>query len=344
MKVDFDNRKYWKSQKCNNLIKPANLLVKSTSDILCNFVFIFHWDDAWSNQVEIHWDDAWSNRPNWVEMHWDDAWSNWVEMHWDDAQFDQFDQALITGGIGWNPLRLCLVKSVEFDQCKSIWVIISVDFHPIQPVINAWLNWVKIHWDDAWSNRSNWVEIHWDDAWSNCIEMMPGRIGWKSIEMMLGRIALRWCLVKLGGNPLRWCLVELHWDDAWSNWVEIHWDDAWSNWASSASYAWSIRPGIISMDFHTIWPPNSTRQAYNVISMDFHPIHWDDAWSNRSNWVEIHWDDAWSDWASSASYALSIRPGIISIDFHPIHWDDAWSNWSNWVEIPLDYAWSNWSN
>ena len=51
-------KKYWKTQKCNNLIKPIDLLVKSTSDVLCNFVFIFHWDDAWSNWVEIHWDDA----------------------------------------------------------------------------------------------------------------------------------------------------------------------------------------------------------------------------------------------------------------------------------------------
>ena len=46
MKVDFEDRKYWKTQKCNNLIKPADLLAKSTSDVLCNFVFIFHWDDG----------------------------------------------------------------------------------------------------------------------------------------------------------------------------------------------------------------------------------------------------------------------------------------------------------
>ena len=41
MKVDFEDRKYWKTQKCNNLIKPVDLLVESTSDVLCNFVFIF---------------------------------------------------------------------------------------------------------------------------------------------------------------------------------------------------------------------------------------------------------------------------------------------------------------
>ena len=46
MKVDFEDRKYWKTQKCNNLIKSVDLLPKSTSDILCNFVFIFHWDDG----------------------------------------------------------------------------------------------------------------------------------------------------------------------------------------------------------------------------------------------------------------------------------------------------------
>ena len=78
MKVDFEDRKYWKTQKCNNLIKPVNLLVESTSDVLCSFVFIFHWDDA---------------RSNWVEIHWDNA---------------QFDQVLITGQIGWKSIDITL--------------------------------------------------------------------------------------------------------------------------------------------------------------------------------------------------------------------------------------------
>ena len=39
MKVDFEDRKYCKTQKCNNLIKLADLLAKSTSDVLCNFYF-----------------------------------------------------------------------------------------------------------------------------------------------------------------------------------------------------------------------------------------------------------------------------------------------------------------
>ena len=135
-------------------------------------------------------------------------------------------------------------------------------------------------------------------------------------------------VIKLGGNPSRWCPIQSG-INYWSNWVEIHWDDAWSNWASSASYAWLIWPGIISMDFHPIWPiqpPNSTRQAYNVISMDFHPIHWDDAWLN---WVEIHWDDAQFNqalitgrigWKSTQMlfYIGQIQLGIISMDFHPI--------------------------
>ena len=46
MKVDFEDRKYWKTHKCNNWIKLVDFLAKSTSDILCNFVFIFHWDDG----------------------------------------------------------------------------------------------------------------------------------------------------------------------------------------------------------------------------------------------------------------------------------------------------------
>ena len=36
--------------------------------------------------------------------------------------------------------------------------------------------------------------------------------------------------------------------------------------------------------------PNSTRQAYNVISMDFHPIRLIRPGIISMNWVEIHWD------------------------------------------------------
>ena len=92
-----------------------------------------HCMPAWSNQsnwvvelganpLRLHCMPAWSNRSNWVvelganllRLHCMPVWSNRVEIHWDDAQFDQFDQALITGRIRR--------KSIE---------MISMDFHPI---------------------------------------------------------------------------------------------------------------------------------------------------------------------------------------------------------------------
>ena len=155
------------------------------------------------------------------------------------------------------------------------------------------------------------MEIHWNDAQfdqaliTGRIEIMPGGIGWigwKSIEMMPGQIG------QIGWKSIEMMPGHIGWSN-WSNWVEIHWDYAqfdqfnqasslwistqftqassqwihpiwpvinyWSNGASFASYAWSIWPGIISIDFHPIWPPNltdSTWQAYNLISLDFHPI------------------------------------------------------------------------
>ena len=137
MKVDFEDRKYWKTQKCNNLIKPVNLLVESTSDVLCNFVFIFHWDDALSN------------RSNWVEIiemmpsrisqigwksiemmpgrigHHLPHMSGWFNgfppnLTNSTTQFDRFDQAGIQchgNGFRPNSLRWCLV---ELAGCQVI--------------------------------------------------------------------------------------------------------------------------------------------------------------------------------------------------------------------------------
>ena len=151
MKVDFEDRKYWKTQKCNNLIKPVDLLVESTSDVLSNFVFIFHWDDGWSN------------RSNWVEIHWDDAQSIWLNL------------------ISLNPLRWCLVESVNLGGNPLRWWLKCSYIGQIRPIplgINYWLNWIEIHWNDG--------QIRWKS-----IEMMPGwigRIGWlnwvKMHEMM----------------------------------------------------------------------------------------------------------------------------------------------------------------
>ena len=91
MKVDFEDRKYWKTQKCNNLIKPADLLAKSTSDVLCNFVFIFHWDDGVISM---------NSYPIWPVIN---AWSNLVviiTMDLHPIQPVEFDWSNSTGQIG----------------------------------------------------------------------------------------------------------------------------------------------------------------------------------------------------------------------------------------------------
>ena len=47
------------------------MLAKSTSDVLCNFVFIFHWDDG---VISMNFYPIWpviNARLNWVEIHWD---------------------------------------------------------------------------------------------------------------------------------------------------------------------------------------------------------------------------------------------------------------------------------
>ena len=55
----------------------------------------------------------------------------------------------------------------------------------------------------------------------------------------------------------------------WSNWVEIHRDDAQSNRLNLTNVKEHLSHHLSG------FPPNLTdltRQAYNVISMDFHPI------------------------------------------------------------------------
>ena len=127
MKVDFEDRKYWKTQKCNNLIKLVDLLAKSTSDVLCNFVFIFHWDDG---VISMNFYPIWPvinarlNSTGWIGCKSIEIDAG--QIHWDDTQFDQagiqcnlsefpasismdlhpiwpveFDRALITGQIRW---------------------------------------------------------------------------------------------------------------------------------------------------------------------------------------------------------------------------------------------------
>ena len=133
-------------------------------------------------------------------------------------------------------------------------------------------------------------------------------------------------LNELGGSPLR-----LHCMPAWSNrsnWMEIHWDWAWSNRPGIWGRWCPIRPGIISMDFHPIWPirqgiismnwvvelvklGGNPLRLYLVESVELdgnplrwclvklggNPSRWCPIWpippgiNYWSNWVETHWDD-----------------------------------------------------
>ena len=159
--------------KTNNLIKPVDLLVESTSDVLCNFVFIFHWDDAcsnWSNWVEIHWDDAWSNWSNYSVKSSRIGWKSIKIMPSRIGQIIQSSPVELGGNplrwclvelggnpfrwclakLGGNPLRWCLVELVKLG-------IISMDFHPIRPVINARSNWSN------WAS-SQWISTQFDQA------------------------------------------------------------------------------------------------------------------------------------------------------------------------------------
>ena len=79
----------------------------------------------------------------------------------------EFDQALITGHIGWKFIEItlypCLVELGISVNSTGIYLngftpnstgrmpltgnVISMDLHPIRLGINYWSNWVEIHWD-----------------------------------------------------------------------------------------------------------------------------------------------------------------------------------------------------
>ena len=191
MKVDFKDRKYWKTQKCNNLIKSVDFLAKSTSDVLCNFVFIFHWDDG---VISMNFYPIWpviyaqSNSTGWisnltgheilVKLGWNSLrihcmppWSNWVSSQWIQlasismdllpiwlVEFDRsnlkFDRAWNTGQIGWKFTEItfvCLPNQIGYHPSDS---------HPIWGGNQILSPPVRIR--PGMKYWSNLVEIHWD--------------------------------------------------------------------------------------------------------------------------------------------------------------------------------------
>ena len=186
MKVDFEDRKYWKTQKCNNLIKLVDLLAKSTSDVLCNFVFIFRWNDGVISM---------NFYPIWPVIN---AWSIWVEIHWDLVviiSMDlhpiwpvKFNQALITGHIGWKFIEItlypCLVKLGISVNSTGIYL------NGFTSNLTSQIQLVKF--DRALITRHiGWI---WRVEFGcKFIEIDAGQFGCKLIE-----ITLYACLVKLG--------------------------------------------------------------------------------------------------------------------------------------------------
>ena len=186
------------------------------------------------------------------------------------------------GQIGWKSTEItlpvkgfrCRSNSTSRIGCKSTEMIpnltrqaynvISVNFHPIWPVIYA---------------RSN----------------STGRIGCKSIEITLPVKGIR--PVKLGGNPLRLhCLLK--------------------------AFDRSNSTGRIGCK-STEMIPNSTRQAYNVISVNFHPI-----------WPVIYAQSNSTGWIGCKSIEITLPVKAFRC---PVEFDQ-----SNWVEIHWDYDHQIW--
>ena len=120
------------------------MLVESTSDVLCNFVFIFHWDDTWSNWV--------------VEM---------VKLGGNPLSLCLVQSVNLGGLIGWKSIEITLYAC-----------LVKLGGNPLRlHRMPAWSNWVEIHWDyivclPGQIGWSDWVDIHWD-----YIVCLPGRIG-----------------------------------------------------------------------------------------------------------------------------------------------------------------------
>ena len=285
---------------------------------------------------------GWPWRSNWVEIHWDYAWSNQLNFYpiWPaiNAWSNRSNWVVKLGG---NPLRLCLVESVEFGG-QIGWK--SIEIMPGRISQIWWSNWVEIHWDDAWSDRLNFYPI-WPaiNTWSNwVVELVvelggnslrlclvesvkfSGQIGWKSIEIMPSRIGRIWWL--------NW--VEIHWAYIvclpgrigriwWSNWEEIHWDYAWSNWSNLVVELGGnpLRLCLVELVEFGGW---IGWKSIEIMPGWIGQIWW-------LNWVEIHWDYIVclpvkgsrcrlnsTIWPGSCRPITPIRPGIISMDFHPI--------------------------
>ena len=278
MKVDFEDRKYWKTQKCNNLIKPANFLAKSTSDVLCNFVFIFHWDDGVIS-MNFH--------PIWPVIY---ARSNLTGRIWNSTGHE------ILLKLGWNSMDLLPIRPA-MKYCSN-----SVEIHGFTPSSTRHEILLKLGWNSMDLLPIQPVKFDW--AWNTA------QIGSKSIEMIPNSTREGYNVISVNFNPF-WAVFHAQsnfkFDRAWNtaqngckftemdwNWVEIHCMPAWSNWVSSqwiySHFEQYFMPGQIwPVEFDRAW---NTAQ-FGLKFMDLHPI-WAvfQAWLNwvSSQWIYSHFE------------------------------------------------------
>ena len=217
------------------------------------------------------------------------AWSNWVKIHWDYI-------VCLPGQIGCKSLRLhCIPAQSNW----SNWVvelveIIEITLYACPVKLGGPFGWksLRLHCMPAQSNQLNWVEIHWD-----YIVCLPGQIGCKSLRLHCmpawwNWVEIHWDYIVCMPGQIRCKSLRLHCKPAWSNrsnWVEIHWDyivclPSWIGCKSLRLHcmpAWSNRSNWVEIIEITLYVCpvelgvnhwDSTRQADNVISMDFHPI------------------------------------------------------------------------
>ena len=269
MKVDFEDRKYWKPQKCNDLIKPVDLLAKSTSDVLCNFVFIFHWDDGVISM------NFYPIRPV-INARLNST--GWIGCKSIEIMTTKFDQA----GIQYKGFR-CQLISMNF---YPIWpASISMNFHPIWPVIYAQSNStgrigcksieiMTTKFDQAYNVIS--MNFHPNQPASISMNLHPnstGRIGCKSIEIMTTKFEQACNVISINLHPNWPASISMNLHPNLTHQVQPIWRviNARSNLTSWIS---PVKLGVNPLRLHCL-----------LKAFDWHLSQWIYTQFNQSNWV-----------------------------------------------------------
>ena len=115
------------------------------------------------NLSRLHCMPAWLNRFNWVEIYWDYIVCLPGRIGHHLMDFHPIQPPNLTdltrhhlNGFPPNLTRHCL------NGFPPNSTIISVDFYPIQPVINAWSNWLNLTNVRAFESSSQWISTQFD--------------------------------------------------------------------------------------------------------------------------------------------------------------------------------------